>query len=73
MKRWEVQTLCGNSWENCWAEDDRPMTFASEEEARDALAEHLFDVEQAVRDGHMREGFDPAEFRVVPCEQEVGG
>ena len=38
-----VETRFGNTWENCWTEDDKPMTFlthkAAQSEIDDLLSE----------------------------------
>jgi hypothetical protein len=38
-----VETRMGNTWENCWTEDDKPLTFptheAAQAEVNDLLAE----------------------------------
>jgi hypothetical protein len=43
MMRYEVQTRFGNDWENCWTDDDQPLTFATRTQAQaeinDLLAE----------------------------------
>ena len=41
--KYEVQTLFVYGWENCWTEDDgsgdKPWTFATREEAEEALCQ----------------------------------
>lgn len=62
MKRYEVQSLIGNDWENVWSETNkegktRPMTFMSRAVAAMAIAEHIRDLK--------REGMDcDDEYRI---------
>ena len=44
MARFEVQTRFFIGWENCWSEDEKPMTFATEQEAEDAICEFFADL-----------------------------
>ena len=52
---YEVQTRMVNVWENCWADDNGPLTFATKSEA------------QAEIDELMREMSDylPSDYRIV--------
>ena len=36
-----VETYMGNTWENCWTEDDKPMTFLTHEAAQTGISELL--------------------------------
>jgi hypothetical protein len=36
-----VETRFGNTWENCWTEDDKPMTFPTHEAAQTGISELL--------------------------------
>ena len=40
-RRYEVQIRLLSGWENCWNEDDKPLTFASREIAERELREFL--------------------------------
>ena len=52
----EVQhyTLC-DGWLNCWLVDDKPETFATEEEAQTAIDDHVIDYINAVQGGDIAE------------------
>lgn len=52
---YEVQTRMVNVWENCWTDDNGPLTFATKSEA------------QAEIDELMREMPDylPSDYRIV--------
>lgn len=76
--RYEVQTftLC-DGWTNTWSvsqqgSDDTyievPETFATEAEAQLALNEFLEEIQAEIDAGQRApdEGYDPAEFHVVP-------
>lgn len=71
--RFEVQTLMGSTWENCWHEDagadnpnGTPTTFATKADARAEITEHLKTCRQAVKDGNMSDVPRRSEFRIVP-------
>lgn len=67
-KRWEVQTATYfDGWVNAWTDNDndRPVTFATEQEARAELAAYLADLAHAVAEGDI-EPYDDGDFRVVP-------
>lgn len=73
--RWEVQTytLC-QGWTNTWLIDDQPEIFNSREDAEDALAEFLADIEEETA-CHWREpdeGYDPEDFRIAPVSSSAG-
>ena len=36
-----VETRFGNTWENCWTEDDKPMTFLTHEAAQSEIDDLL--------------------------------
>jgi hypothetical protein len=65
---YEVQhnTLC-DGWINCWTQDDKPMTFATEAEAQAEIDDFLSDIEAEIASGDRAhdEGYDPSEFRIV--------
>lgn len=66
--KYEVQTLtvC-DGWVNCWLDDDdRPITYNSEEQAMDDLNEFFEDQLEAIRCGDMSEAYDRTGFRIVP-------
>lgn len=50
---WVVETLIGNSWENCWTDDDTPTTFPTFREAKEALEAHKQSISAAVERGDM--------------------
>ena len=64
---YEVETLLGNSFENCWtnADGDTPVTFDSLAEAQKELAQMLDDVKEAVKAGDMSQEYDLADYRIV--------
>lgn len=63
---WIVETAIGDSWENAWLdEDEKPVVFASIEEARLELREFLADQTEAAYSGHMGDFYDPEDFRIV--------
>jgi len=63
--RWEVQMRIGGEWENIWTEDEKPLTFASKEEAKKELDNHFKDMEDAVKKGDMIDMDDREDFRIV--------
>lgn len=65
---YEIQhNTLADGWINTWLFDDgdglKSETFASEAEARAALDEHLEDLAEEFRAGHIGR-YDPSEFRV---------
>ena len=36
-----VETRMGNTWENCWTEDDKPLTFPTRAHAQEGIADLL--------------------------------
>lgn len=64
--RYEVQTytLC-DGWTNTWQEDDAPLTFASKAEAEAALELHLVDINESFQEGHLSDGANLSDYRVV--------
>ena len=55
---YEVQTRMVNTWENCWTDDNGPLTFTTKKEA------------QAEIDELMREmpDYSPEDYRIVRLE-----
>ena len=84
-KRYEVQTwtLC-DGWINTWSiseegADDTytevPETFATREEAQQALDEFLSDIQEEI-DAGQREpdaGYDPEDFRIAEVQLAQAG
>jgi hypothetical protein len=68
MTQFTVEThFYGDTWENCWTDDNgQPITFATREEAQEAINEHIADCNEAVEAGDMQGGFHPSEFRIMP-------
>jgi hypothetical protein len=64
-KRWEVLTRTELGWANSWREDDKPMTFASKEDAEEDIAEHIYLCNEAVARGDMDDAPDRDEFMIV--------
>ena len=75
-KRYEVQTwtLC-DGWINTWSINeeaadnrftDRPETFATRQEAQEALDEFLADIQSEIHAGQRDadDGYDPEGFRI---------
>ena len=66
VTRYEVQTEILSGWENCWTDDGgKPVTFASREEAEQAIQDHIADCINAVEGGDMQDSPDPTSLRVV--------
>jgi len=72
--RYEIQTntLC-DGWVNTWTEEKQngesvPETFATTQDAQEALEEFLESVKEAVEYGDMEEEYDIADYRIVPVE-----
>lgn len=70
--RYEVQTEMLSGWENCWTTDagehnpnGTPVTYATREEAQQAIADHIADCINAVEAGDMIDSPDPTSLRVV--------
>jgi hypothetical protein len=62
---WVVEMLIGDEWENVWWDDaNEPLAFSSEEEAKEALAEHLADQKESVEEGFLEDVDSPEMFRV---------
>lgn len=85
MTRYEIQTftLC-DGWINTWfvveeSGDDTytevPETFATEAEARQAVAEFLAEITAEIEAGQRApgEGYDAEDFRIVPVDPCNGG
>jgi len=68
---YEVQTLLGNDFENCWSEDDLPQKFFTEVEAWQEIQDHINRVKIAVESGHMDTLEDSDNYRVVKIITEV--
>jgi hypothetical protein len=61
-----VETEMGNSWENCWRDDDgRQRLFHTREDAEQEIKDLITDCVNAVEGGDMEDSPDPSEFRVV--------
>ncbi len=70
--RYEVQTEMLSGWDNCWTDDDgKPITFGSYDDASAAIAEHIQDCLEAVRNGDMIDAPDRTSLRIkaVPATQ----
>jgi hypothetical protein len=53
-------------WENCWTDDGgEPLTFATYEEAEQAMKDHIADCIDAVESGYMEDSPAPTDLRVV--------
>ncbi len=67
MPHYEVETLLGNSFENCWRNtaDDTLVTFTTLGEAWSELQQMLADVKEAAAAGDMAEEYDPEDYRIV--------
>lgn len=65
MPVYEVQTLtiC-DGWDNCWTEDDEPMTFPSEEAAQAAIDEFFDDLKTA----GMADDYSRDDYRIMARE-----
>ena len=70
--RYEVQTEMLSGWENCWTMDagehnpnGTPVTYATREEAQQAIDEHVAECIEAVETGDMSDCPDATNFRVV--------
>jgi hypothetical protein len=62
---WVVEMLIGDEWGNVWWDDDNePLAFSSEQEAKEALAEHLADQKESVEEGFLEDVDSPEMFRV---------
>lgn len=66
-KRFEVlhDTLCGG-WVNTWTVNDKPMTFATREEAQAEIDALLAEIQAEIDSGDRAPdaGYSPDEFRV---------
>jgi hypothetical protein len=62
--RYEVLTLIGNDWENCWSDENGPETFPSREAAWAAVREFIKDCEESVARGDMSDAPTIDEFLV---------
>ena len=60
-----VETQVGNTWENVWCEDDKPMTFVSEDEAEAEIEDTLECMQSAYMRGDMSLPMSREEFRIV--------
>lgn len=70
MMRFIVETRMGSVWEAVWSEYQKPMTFASEEEAEVEIAETLEDLQEAYDLGDMSSPMCRDEFRIVTLSVE---
>lgn len=63
---YEVQThtLC-DGWVNCWTdENEKPIRYGTKEKAQSELEDHIADMREAVKAGHM-EDFNDDDYRVM--------
>lgn len=68
VMRYVVETLRGSTWQvwpNAWSEDQEPMTFVTEEEAKAEIEEILEMMESAWRRGDLSSPMTRDEFRIV--------
>ena len=72
MNTWyEVeQELYGDNWENVFQIDGEPARFATHEEARAFLDEHLADELEAYNLGELEDITTPEEYRIVSLTKE---
>ena len=70
--RYEVQTEMLSGWENCWTTDagernpnGTPVTYATREDAEQAIKDYIADCIDAVESGDMMDSPDPTSLRVV--------
>jgi hypothetical protein len=64
--RYEVQTAMLSAWENCWTDDDgNPVTFDTRDDAAAAIADHINDCLEAVRNGDLIDAPELDSFRIV--------
>lgn len=77
-RMYEVQhfTLC-DGWINVWSDIDEegnetPSVYATEQDAKKALDEYLFDTFMAYMEGDLSD-FDHTQFRVSPINQVETG
>ena len=66
--KYVVETRMGvrdHVWENCWTVDGVPETFATYNDAEEAIKDHIIDCINAVEGGDMEDSPDPSEFRIV--------
>jgi hypothetical protein len=67
---YEVETsFFPDAWENCWLLDGEPQKFASFEDARKEIEEHLKDLEDETENGNLIDYSD--DFRIVRKTEEV--
>lgn len=60
-----IETRMSYGWENTWTDDDEtPVSFESLGAAKDALAEFLDDLREAVSQGNLSD-YSPDDFRIV--------
>ena len=50
-----VETRMGNTWENCWTEDDKPLTFPTHEASQAEIDEVLAEMPD----------YSPEDYRIV--------
>jgi hypothetical protein len=74
MRRFIVETeFHGGIWENVWAEDGKPDTFATLNDAVQEIRDHIIDSISAVEAGDMKDSPDPSNFRIVEeSQREIG-
>ena len=58
-------TIC-DGWADNWIdENDNPIRFDTKEEAETALTDYLNDLNKAVENGDMEEGYNREGFRII--------
>lgn len=62
---YEIQTLCGNNYENTWNDDGEPTVFATEDEARTAYAEFISEMRDAVAEGNIQDMPEDGDLALV--------
>jgi hypothetical protein len=68
--KYKVELNFSYGWDDAgWEDDDKPTRFDSIEEAQAAIDELITDVDEAVKLGHMTEGYRKDDYRVVPDDQ----
>jgi hypothetical protein len=66
MTRYIVETEMLGGWENCWTDGEgEPLAFDTEQEAKEAIADHIADCREAVEAGDMQDAPEPDSLRIV--------
>jgi len=58
---YEVQTRMVNTWENCWMEDDKPLTFETKAQAQSEIDDLLA----------LMPDYSPDDYRIVHLEEAL--